>query len=365
MAVGIAHDFNNALTILLSQCHHFRTLLASSPQQTIDPAIDDALAQHERTIHDIAQTIRTIRRSALSPDTISLTPIALNDLVTDVIHATKPKWSDEAQSTNAPILITTNLTSVPLCMGNPSQLRHTITNLLFNAVDAMPRGGNIHITTVPHQDWIVLQISDTGVGMSLQTQALAFEPFFTTKGPKGTGIGLTMVRDTIQRHGGTIAIESLPGRGTTVTVKLPTSGTSEISSPSYPIHPAPPRLNILAVDDRPELTTLLTEFLHILGHNVTSATDPNTALQLAAATPIDMLITDYCMPGMSGLDLAGVLTRTHPALPVILVTGWNESPMTTPQPSNPITEMLYKPYTLPQLQAAIASTWAATHPSPP
>jgi len=81
--------------------------------------------------------------------------------------------------------------------------------------------------------------------------------------------------------------------------------------------------------------------------------------------PIDMLITDYCMPGMSGLDLAGILTRTHPSLPVILVTGWNEPPMTTPQHPNPITQMLCKPYTLLQLQAAIASTWAATHHSPP
>jgi len=363
MAAGIAHDFNNTLTILLAQCHHLRARLTSTTQDPVTPSTTEALAQHERTIHDAADTIRRIRQSAISHDASTLTPIALNDLVNDVIYTTKPKWSDTAQRASTPILITTNLIPVPLCMGHPSQLRQAITNLLFNAVDAMPRGGTIHFVTTQHRDRIELRITDTGVGMDPHTAALAFEAFFSTKGAAGTGIGLTMVRDTVQRHGGTITIDSLPNHGTTVTIRLPTHAPLQSSnSAPPPLHPTPPCLNILVVDDHLELVDLLTELLRALGHTATGTTDPDVALRLATTTPIDLLLTDYSMSDISGLDLAAMIKRIHPSIPIILVTGWNDPLTTTPQQPNLITEILHKPYTPQQLKDTIASAWAATNP---
>jgi len=142
-------------------------------------------------------------------------------VIEQTVSLTQPKWKTQARSSGRTIEVVTNLEDVPPVTGNPSELREALTNLIFNAVDAMPEGGTITLRSHSEDQAVLCEVSDTGTGMSEDVRTRCLEPFFSTKGDKGTGLGLSMVFGTIKRHNGTLDIESAVGRGSTFRIRFP------------------------------------------------------------------------------------------------------------------------------------------------
>ena len=256
-------------------------------------------------------------------------------------------------------------------MGIDSEIREALTNLIFNAVDAMPEGGTITLRTAlagrvpeggaPEPPVATLEVSDTGIGMDDETKRRCMEPFFTTKGERGTGLGLAMVYGTVRRHDAKIEIESAPGRGTTVRLVFPLPADSL----DVPVEAGPgPRpsspLRVLVVDDDATLLDSLVKTLAEEGHGVAQAGGGQAGIEafLAAQrsdSPFDVVITDLGMPNVDGRRVAAVVKSASPGTPVFLLTGWGQGlPAEGGTPAN-VDRVLTKPPRLRELREALAS----------
>jgi CheY-like chemotaxis protein len=219
------------------------------------------------------------------------------------------------------------------------QLEQVILNLAVNARDAMPRGGQLTLTTesiesdgadaLPAGRFVALVVSDTGVGMDAATQERIFEPFFTTKPVgAGTGLGLSTVYGVVEQHGGHIAVDSAPGRGTTFRVCLPSVEEPAPQAVMPLVMPRTGSETILVAEDDPAVRTLATDMLREHGYTVLAAADGEEALLVAErhAAPIHLLLTDVMMPRMNGLELARAFRSLRPHARVLYMTGYAEMP---------------------------------------
>jgi signal transduction histidine kinase len=222
MASGIAHDFNNALMLIMGSGE---ILLSDAERQRLTkenaiPLLQDILT----AARDASTLVGQLRRFSRSGDAEDVhQPVNLNWLAEQAISFTKPKWDTQAFSVGSQIRVEVDFQEIPEILGDAARLRDAVTNLIFNAVDAMPQGGVLTLRTRAEGDSVLLEVSDTGTGMTEEVRRSCFEPFFTTKGQDGTGLGLAMVYGIAQHHSGTIAITSKPGKGTTFTLRLPAS----------------------------------------------------------------------------------------------------------------------------------------------
>lgn len=251
---------------------------------------------------------------------------------------------------------------------------------MFNAVDAMPHGGTIRLETrldmraggpgelraTPHAR---IAVSDTGVGMSPEARRQCLEPFFSTKGEHGTGLGLSVVFGIVQRHGGTIEIESAVGRGTTVAIVLPVASTVPAADVVLDAHRSHRRLHVLVADDDPTVSDVLCDFLALDGHSFEKAENGHDAWTAYSAGPFDVVVTDCAMPGLSGDQLAAMVEQTGRGTPVIMVTGFGD--FMNVQGDNPrgVDRVLTKPVTLAVFRDALADVvhrpGRSWEPSPP
>jgi CheY-like chemotaxis protein len=238
---------------------------------------------------------------------------------------TKPRWQTQAAAGGRTIRIKTEPGPIPTIFGDAAELREALTNLIVNAVDAMPEGGVITLGTQLQGDKVALHIRDSGSGMSEEVRRRCLEPFFTTKGKRGTGLGLSMVFGIIQRHGGTIDLQTALGVGTTFTFEFP-AYLSDATGPiqSVELSTVDRLLKILVVDDQPVLCELLAECLSTDGHHVTTAEDPRKALDLFRTGSFDLVITDHAMEGLTGAELATEIKKLAPSIPVLLLTGYRD-----------------------------------------
>jgi signal transduction histidine kinase len=262
MASGIAHDINNALSPI--------ALYAESLLET-EPALSargrEQLVTIQRSIDDITQTVARMREFYRQREPqLSLAPVDLNLLAQQVADLTRARWQDMAQRRGVAIeMRMERQDSLPAILGVESEIREALTNLVFNAVDALPEGGTILLRTRlakgasaagrdRHAEVVHVEVADNGVGMDEEARKRCAEPFFTTKGERGTGLGLAMVFGMVRRHGADMEIESAVGRGTTIrlTFAAPTGAASGLA-PSEDMPALPPRLRILVVDDDPVL----------------------------------------------------------------------------------------------------------------
>jgi CheY-like chemotaxis protein len=197
-----------------------------------------------------------------------------------------------------------------------------MTNLILNAVDAMPHGGTLTLASAKRGQSIELRVSDTGVGIPEAVRGKIFDPFFTTKGPKGTGLGLSMTYGILSRHEATITVESEEGQGTTFTMLFPICAVAEAPVPHAEELPEAVPLRCMVVDDEESVGDMLADVLRSAGHNVVVARNAYEGLKHVQSEALDLVFTDLSMPGMTGWELARAVRTTAPGLPVVLVSGF-------------------------------------------
>ena len=349
MAGGIAHDFNNALTMVLG----YGELLLPHMQQSA-PEQEIAYLRHmidaAQDATHVVSRLREFYRPATCNDV--RVPVDLNEIVQKTVSLTAPKWKDKARMGGVQIEVLTDLQATASVAGNAVELREVLTNLIFNAVDAMPRGGKIVVSTGMDGDYSTIAVSDSGTGMSEDDRARCLEPFFTTKGDRGTGLGLSVVYGIIQRHGGMIEITSEIGRGTTFAIRLPLA-THETQIFEAPKEAGVSRaLRILVADDQEVICELIAEYLRADGHAVEIACDGTDAFKKFNPARFDMVVTDQSMPGMSGQQLAGEIHKSAPGTPIILLTGFGEM-VDLGTPPEGISLIVGKPVSAAKLRRAV------------
>ena len=353
MASGIAHDFNNALAAILG----FSELLLYRPDCLNDKEKAHRYIEMMNTAAkdagDVVNRLREFYRHREEGEVF--VPVDINRLVEDAVSLTEPKWKAQAEASGISIAVEKDLQKIPTIAGNAANLREMLTNLIFNAVDAMPRGGTITIRTRRDNDQVVLEIGDTGTGMTEETRRRCLEPFFTTKGERGTGLGLSMVYGIVQRHEGEIDIQTAVGQGTTFIIRLPHHTTKLSSQPERVDKPASqaPSFRILVVDDEPLTGKVIGEYLKLDGHTVEIAGNGGGGLETFRKGHFDLVIVDRAMPDMSGDQVASTIKALSPTTPIIMLTGFGSMMDAADEKPASVDLVVGKPVTIADLRRAL------------
>jgi signal transduction histidine kinase/ActR/RegA family two-component response regulator len=370
MAAGIAHDLNNILAAILGQTDLLRLRASDLP-------VHEALNTLELAATDAAEVVRRLQEFSRQQTSRPLVPVDLSVAVREVLDITRPRWKDDPQQRGVVIEACLDLGNVPPVLGHAHEIREALTNLILNAVDAMPHGGTLtiaareraeagrraptgsHTTKGDAPDgaldgrMVELAITDSGLGMTTEVRQRIFDPFFTTKGVKGTGLGLSVVYGIMQRHGGQIEVSSSPGQGTTFSLCFRVAaGQPEAPTRSARHSGVGPR-RILLIDDDATVRRTMADLLQEVGHSVVVAEGGAEGLAHLGQNRVDLVITDLGMPGMTGWEVARAvkLVTSHP--PVILLTGWGERPASHSEYAGLVDRILGKPVRLDELLAAI------------
>ena len=333
MASGVAHDVNNALTPVVA---YSELLLESQPELSENARhFLEIIKQSGEDIAQIVARMRAFYRRRSGAE--SLSEVDLNETIQEVIELTRPRWRDISQRNGIAIEFQQQLQRpLPGLMTDPSEIREALINLIFNAVDALSRGGIITFATY-HREiqkeggserHLFLEVRDNGVGMDEKTRQRCLEPFFSTKSLRGgTGLGLAMVYGMMQRHDGQIEVESAPGVGTCMRLVFPLHPKTELAVPVATV-PQPPRsLRVLCIDDDETIRQLLNDCLTQFNHQVTTAAGGEEALTLfrsaqQSGQAYEVIITDLGMPKMDGHQLARAIKAEVPKMPIVMMTGW-------------------------------------------
>lgn len=335
LTAGVAHDFNNLLTVILGSTTFLQRDLKNENFKRFAARLQNIQEAGERGARLTGQLLAFSRRQRLEP-----APVNLNDTVSGMLDLLQRTLGGSIWIQTEP---TPHLWSA---LVDATQTEMIILNLAINARDAMPGGGTLclatHNETVTRKptrpedpdpgDYVVLSIRDSGSGMSEEVVAKAFEPFFTTKDVgKGSGLGLAQVFGFAKQSGGGVAIETVPQTGTTVKVYLPgvrepVNGTPRMAEPLPGVLTDEQSRLVLLVDDDPEVRAVTALLVQSLGYRVIEAESGEEALSALqqAQEPIDLLLTDFAMPGMNGAQLAQEARRRHPHLPIVFITGYAE-----------------------------------------
>lgn len=335
LAGGVAHDFNNLLAGILG---HAQLLLL----EPMDATTREGLRIIERAALDGAAIVRRLQDFAQthhsSPDDI----VDINNVIEESLAMTRPRWRDAAQNCGISVEVFCELSAQSPVIGDAPVLRELVTNLILNALDAMPHGGELHIRTFAQKGcsysgsdpageqvtspMVVIEVRDTGIGMLANIQKRIFDPFFTTKGARGTGMGLAVAHGIIQRHHGSITVRSAPGMGSTFTVALPMQTATMPESEPKEARPSIDlsALRVLIVEDELMVQRVLTKLFERWGCRITAVASGAEALDIFQPYQIDLVCTDLGMPGMSGWELLEQIRRQDPHVATLLMTGWGE-----------------------------------------
>jgi signal transduction histidine kinase len=375
MAGGIANEFNNLLAIMLGKT---QLMLPRAPEGPLR----EGLAAVEEAAWRAADIVRRLQSFAVTSMDDSAAPVDLASVVQDALALTRALWKDEAEARGTPIQVVTELVRVPQVDGQAPALREAVMNLILNALDAMPRGGRLRLTTRRVDDGAELEMTDSGEGMPEDVRRRIFDPFFTTRAPHRTGLGLSVVHGIVNRHHGSVRVRSEHGGGTTVTVWLPAGRARAVESRPVPAGVLPERnrptttelsdrvldsadislgdrgadhatesatVSILVIEDEEQMRTMLVDALSGAGHKVESATDGLTGLARFKGGHFDVVLTDLSLPECSGLDVARSVKRMQPDMPVVLVTGWGHLLNPERLRESGVDLMLVKPFRLERL----------------
>jgi signal transduction histidine kinase/CheY-like chemotaxis protein len=353
LASGVAHDFNNTLAGILGR--------AQLIQRTNDPEkISRGLNIIIKTAEDGAKTVKRIQDFARQRRDHDFEPVSIDQILLDVSEITRPRWKDRAEAANVQISLDLQIRSKAKVMGDESELREVLVNMVFNAVDAMPEGGQLTLGAFDIDDSVVIMIADTGSGMPAEVKSRIFDPFFTTKGKAGMGLGLAVSFGIIRRHEGSVQVDSEVGVGTKFMISLPKAevteeaniSEAELAKPqATPSHSAnitrtfdENQPKILVVDDEEPVRELLRDLLEHEGCRVYMAPGSREALGLFEVHQFDGIFTDVGMPGMSGWELSHAIRERNQQIPIAVVTGWGEAVGSDEQKEAGVDWVIAKPF---------------------
>ena len=317
LSAGVSHNLNNILTNVLGPAQLLK-------RKTDDPEIlrevDDIVTSAVRArdlVHELHLSVRTEEEE-------SLHPIAVDKVLGEAVQTSRPRWKDEPEAQGISIKILTRGESGSLIQGTEAGLHDILTNLIFNAVDAMPEGGKITIEIKHIENHVEIVFSDMGKGMDEATRLRIFEPFFTTKMDLGTGLGLSTVYRTVTNWGGTINVDSTPGEGTTFTLRFPVWKEEVVAEERKAGIGSTRSGKILVVDDDEAICSLLSRLLEEQ-HEVETTTNGRQALERFAPGKYDVVMIDLGMSGISGDRLMRQIKEIDPQVSTVLITGWSLS----------------------------------------
>ena len=351
LAAGVAHNINNRLTPVLGWTEMLQERLSAD-----EPVAGEELKHALNVIHqgasDSVETVRRLQEYSRPARVKGPEAVQLRDVLEQLLALTRPQWDNEAARRGIRYEIDLKADPAPAVLAVASEVREALLNILENALTAMPQGGRLTLHVRGEDDRAVVSISDTGKGMSPEVQRLAFEPFFTTRSTEGgTGLGLSLAQEIVQRYRGTISLSSAEGVGTTFTLSFPSITAEAARTPAF--LPSLEPLRILAVEDEPEVLDVLRAMLSSAGHTVFTAASGREALDLFEREPVDLVLTDLGMPGMTGLALAAELKQRR-TIPVLLLTGWADE---LDAANAPLVDLIVpKPFTRERLFDALART---------
>jgi signal transduction histidine kinase/ActR/RegA family two-component response regulator len=349
LASGVAHDFNNTLAGILGRA---QLLLRTDDPEKIKRGLNIIV----KTAEDGAKTVKRIQDFARQRRDHDFEPVLVDQILLDVSEITRPRWKDRAEASNVHIGLDLQIRSKSNIMGDESELREVLVNMVFNAVDAMPEGGTLTLSAEDIDESVVISVADTGTGMSAEVRSRIFDPFFTTKGKAGMGLGLAVSFGIIRRHEGTIAVDSEPGQGTRFRITLPACkvavsqepSSNQTTSEELPAvavqRPRGDQPSILVVDDEQCVRELLRDLLEAEGCRVYMAEGGREALALFEARRFDCVFTDVGMPGMSGWELAHVIRQRNGTIPLAVITGWGEAVGSSEQKEAGVDWVITKPF---------------------
>ena len=358
LAGGIAHDFNNILQPIIGYTE--MELLELPPTSPMRESLEQVLNASLRA-KELVKQILAVSRSTEEEQRI---PIDISSIIKEALKLLR-------SSLPTSIEVRQNIRE-GLALADPTQIHQVLMNLCTNALHAMDGKGILEVRLSPVDlsesdladqyifdlkpgPYLRLEVSDTGCGMDAETMERIFDPYFTTKEVgKGTGLGLAVVSGIVRRHEGAITVRSEPGKGTRFSIYIPrldaqSEGTRQVDGP---LQRGSERL--LFVDDEPAIMEMGTSILKRLGYKVTSQTDSVKALEVFRSSPdeFDLVITDYTMPKLTGLDFAREVLRIRPDIPVLLCTGFSEK-LTPDSLKAPGMGLLMKPYNMRQISEAV------------
>ncbi|MEX2223198.1 MAG: response regulator [Candidatus Rokuibacteriota bacterium] len=323
---GLAHNFNNSLAAILA---YTELMLRESES--------DAARRRLIVIRDVAleasATVRKLQEFVSRQPQTAFGPVGLPAVIAEALELTAPRWRDEAERKGTVITVSQDMEALPPVEGNAFELRDALVRLIHNAVDAMPKGGALAIRAAAEASgWVVVEVRDTGVGMSVETRRRLAEHARSLQPGRGPGQGLAEVYDIVERHGGSVAIDSAIGQGTTVRLRLHASRFQIIPASVGPASVGPAErqvlpehaARVLLVDDDPRLLTVLSDVLRGEGHAITTAANGEEALAVFDPGAHDVVITDLGMPKMNGWEVAERIKTRSPATAVFILTGWGE-----------------------------------------
>jgi CheY-like chemotaxis protein len=320
LASGIAHEFNNVLAAILGRVQLLR--LRAQDGTLAPQELQDAFGVMELAARDGAETVRRLRQFGKGEAADAADLVDLDAVLREAAEFTRPRWKNAAEGGGVHIELAVESSPGAWVRGNGAQLREVFTNLILNAVDAMPRGGIVRLGTATRDEAVVAIVEDDGVGMTPETMQRVFEPFFTTKGARGTGLGLSVVYGIVQRHGGKLTVRSEPGRGTRIelTFRRSAAATPVAAETVASVQ----GLSVMVVDDEPAVRQLLVDILEALGHRPVAYGSGEAALEDYRPGRFDLVLTDLGMPGVNGWELSRSLRAKDRGVAVAFVTGWGE-----------------------------------------
>ncbi|HEX8559183.1 MAG TPA: ATP-binding protein, partial [Pyrinomonadaceae bacterium] len=365
LASGVAHDFNNTLAGILGRA---QLLLRTDDPEKLKRGLEIIV----RAAEDGAHTVKRIQDFARQRRDHDFQPVSVDRLLLDVREITRPRWKDSAAAAGVQITLDLQLRSSATVMGDDSELREVLVNMVFNAVDAMPRGGRLTLASDEDGGRVSLSVSDTGAGMTPEVCAKVFDPFFTTKGKTGMGLGLSVSYGIVRRHEGTVEVESELGRGTTFRIILPAAaacfGAPAADAPKQEEPPpraaATPPIRILVAEDERDVRDLLCEILRAEGHEVCPAESGVEALELFRASAFDAVFTDIGMPGMSGWELARAVRELDATAPLAVITGWGDAVGSVEQRAARVDWVVTKPFDAGRIAELAADASRRIHSDP-
>jgi GAF domain-containing protein/CheY-like chemotaxis protein len=357
MASGVAHDFNNLLASILGRAQ----LLLERVQ---DVKLRQWLKVIERAAMDGARTVRRLQDFTGIRRDQPAVAVDLNQIVQQVLETTESIWRQDRRRSGVEIEVETDLAEgLPPVAGDPAELREAFTNLVLNAVDAMPRGGTLTLRTQITDGQVQVEVRDSGTGIPDHIREKIFDPFFTTKGPKGTGLGLSMAYGILQRHNGRITVESAEGRGTIFRLLFPAAVSGAVVEAAPP--PAAPAgssgsLRCLVVDDEEEVGEVVADILTTAGHTAVTARSGQEGVDRLGAERFDVVFTDLAMPGMTGWQVARAVKDRAPEVPVVMMSGFGVEVAPEDLPARGVDLVLAKPLQIQDILRALASIRSGT-----